>query len=245
MAHEPRQPHASPVTLTLLRGEPHPCAYLPDRFAAEAILPAIVQTGSAYQRLMDLGFRRTGAAFYRPACPACEECRPIRVPVERFRLSRSQRRVLRRNHDVEVDLSVPRADDEHWALFQRYQIRQHDGAMLGTRDQFERFLCDSPLPTIEIAYRLGGRLVGVGIVDVCPASLSSVYMYFDPDDARRSLGVFSALCEIDECRRRGLPYWYIGYWVRGSRKMDYKRWFRPHELLGPDGVWREAQSEVT
>lgn len=241
MAHDPQESRASPDSLTLFRGEPHPCAYLPDRLAAEAILPAIVRTGGAYQRLMDLGFRRTGVVFYRPACPACEECRPIRVPVERFRPSRSQRRVLRRNRDVQIDLCPPRPEDEQWALFQRYQAAQHDGAMLGTREQFERFLCDSPLPTIEFDYRIEGRLVGVGIVDVCPASLSSVYMYFDPDCSRRSLGVFSALCEIEECRRRGLPYWYLGYWVRGSRKMDYKRRFRPHELLGPDGVWRDGE----
>ena len=92
-----------------------------------------------------------------------------------------------------------------------------------------------------MTYRVAGRLVGVGVLDLCPGAASSVYFYFDPAESRRSLGVFSALCEIEECRRRGLEHWYIGFHVAGCGKMEYKARFRPHELLGPDGIWREIK----
>lgn len=226
------------LPLPLVRGERHPCSYLPGREAAELFLPVRLNDIATYQRLLEYGFRRAGMLFYRPDCPTCSACVPIRVPVERFRPSRSQRRVLRRNADVEIELGTPRSDDQRWELFVRYQRHQHDGEMLRTREDFERFLCESPIETVEMAYRIDGRLVGVGIVDVCPQALSSVYMYFDPVCARRSLGVFSGLCEIEECRRRGLPYWYLGYWIRGCRKMEYKDRFAPCERLDADGAWR-------
>ena len=237
---EPQALEFLPVLrLPLLRGEEHDCPYLPDRTAAELFaLPLGVDSGT-YRRLMDLGFRRAGQVFYRPSCPGCRECAPIRVPVERFTPSRSQRRVLRRNHDLRVQIGPPVEDDRRYELYRRYQAWQHEGRMIEEREEFAAFFCGSPIDTIEMSYWLGERLVGVGIVDVCPGALSSVYFYSEPDFARRSLGVFSALCEMEECRRRGLAYWYVGFYIRDCRKMSYKARFRPHELLGPDGRWRQ------
>lgn len=233
----PRLERVAGLPLPLLRGERHPCPYLPGRVAAELFVASIVDDSQVYQLLLDHGFRRAGLVCYRPACPDCQACVPIRIPVRRFSPSRSQRRVLRRNADVQVEITSPSCDDEHWDLFCRYQRWQHDGRMIRMRDEFRRFLCVSPIETIEMSYRLDGRLVGAGIVDVCPQGLSSVYMYYEPDCARRSLGVFSGLCEIEECRRRGLPYWHLGYWIAGCRSMEYKNRFRPYELLTSGGEW--------
>lgn len=224
--------------LPLLHTPTHTCSYLPDRVARLEVLLATPHDPGTYQALMDARFRRNGVMFYRPDCPDCRACVPIRVPVERFAPSRSQRRAWRRNRDVRVEIGRPRGGDDRFELYRRYQAFQHDEHDDCDRDEFERFLCDTCIDTIEMAYYLGERLIGVGIVDVCPDALSSVYFYFEPAEARRSLGVFSAMREIEECRRRNRAYWYIGYWVQGCAKMEYKSRYRPCELLGPDGVWR-------
>lgn len=173
---------------------------------------------------------------------------PIRVPVQDFAASRSQRRVLRRNEDIRVTIDAPQANDEKWRLYRAYRCWQHDDPECDEREDFEEFLYRSPLEesgrtrTLEMSYWIGERLAAVGIVDACPSALSSVYVYFDPIHAQRSLGVFSALREIEECRRRGLAYWYIGYYVRECRRMNYKAQYRPYELLGADGVWRRPSA---
>jgi arginine-tRNA-protein transferase len=225
------------IPIPLLRGEQHACSYLPDRRASELYALASRIDGRQYQALMDQGFRRSADVFYRPSCPDCRACRPIRVPVESFIPSRSQRRVSRRNQDVRIVMGPPASDDEHWALFQRYQQAKHNGEMLDSRATFESFLCRSPIETFEMSYRVDGRLIGVGIVDLTPDTLSSMYFYFDLDESARSPGVFSALAEIAECRRRAKPWWYLGFHVAGCAKMDYKTRFRPCELLGTDERW--------
>lgn len=186
---------------------------------------------------------------YRPVCEGCRECVPIRVPVQEFVASRSQRRVLRRNTDIQVHTGPPIATDEKWRIYNEYKSRQHYDLDCDDRAGFEEFLFRSPIEdstrrtqTFEMTYTIGDRLAAVGMVDVCPDALSSVYFYFDPAYARRSLGVYSALYEIEECRRRGLAYWYIGYYVRDCRQMNYKAQYRPHELLGPDGSWHRTDA---
>jgi len=116
--------------------------------------------------------------------------------------------------------------------------------MTDGREEYERFLYESPVETIECCYRdAGGRLLAVGICDVCSRSLSSVYFYFDPDEKRRGLGTYGALYEIELARRTGIPWYYLGYWVQGCGAMEYKSRFRPYELLGTDGVWRPERTK--
>jgi arginine-tRNA-protein transferase len=112
--------------------------------------------------------------------------------------------------------------------------------MDGSWEEMVESLYDTPPTTLELSYRLEGRLVAVGLVDVEPRALSAVYCYFDPGLGARSLGVFNVLRLVEECRLRGAPFLYLGYQVAGSPKMEYKAAFRPHELLGPDGVWRRG-----
>jgi arginine-tRNA-protein transferase len=104
-------------------------------------------------------------------------------------------------------------------------------------ESFENFLYDSPLPTQDFCYRLGERLVGVSTVDRCPGGFSSVYMYFDPDEGKRSLGTYSVLREVEYSKTQGLPYYYLGYYVAGSKTMSYKARFRPNEILVQAGRW--------
>ncbi len=217
------------------------CPYLPGRqscncaFAADSVPPEL------YHKLMNRGFRRSGHVFYRPECDGCRECTPVRVPVASFRPSRSQRRVWRRNADVRVSVGEPRRSKDKWRLYVRYLRHQHDGSMSEAFGDFGSFLYCSPVDTLEFCYYLDDRLIGVGLADVCSRSVSTVYFYFAPECSKRGLGTYSVLWEIEYCRRQGIPYYYLGFYVRDTPRMSYKIRFRPCELLGADGVWRVVQ----
>jgi arginine-tRNA-protein transferase len=190
---------------------------------------------------MDLNFRRAGPVFFRPHCEGCRECRMIRVPVDRFRPDRSQRRCLKRNADLEVEVGPASPGRERLELYRRYLAARHDGQMTGSEEEFESFLYASPLRSEQLSFRLGGRLVAVGVLDVEPLALSCVYCYYDPALPARSLGVLNVLRSIEECRRRGRPYLYLGFYVAGSRAMSYKGGYRPCELLSESGEWTRLE----
>jgi arginyl-tRNA--protein-N-Asp/Glu arginylyltransferase len=181
--------------------------------------------------LMELGFRRNGLFFYRPSCRECEACKPLRVPVAQFRMSRSQRRVWNRNREIRVEVGPPLPTEEKFDLFCRYLNHQHDDAMPRDRESFLSFLYVANLETVEICYWLGRTLVALSWADVSVDGLSSVYACFAPEHASRSLGTYSVLWEIEYCRTQGWPYYYLGYYVANSPKMSYKARFRPNELL--------------
>jgi arginine-tRNA-protein transferase len=229
-----------PLRVPLTVCPPHPCVYLPGRTARFRAFAAGSFDPDMYRQFMDANFRRSGELFYQPVCPGCQACVQIRVPVARFEPSASQRRVLRRNQDMKVTFGIPTATDEKFDIYRRYSDARHSPKQEDRRS-FEMFLYESPVETIEAEYRdESGTLLGVGICDFSPTSVSSVYFYFDPAASSRSLGTYSALVEIELARQIGLAWYYLGYWVAGSRSMEYKRRFRPHELLGADGVWRDT-----
>jgi arginine-tRNA-protein transferase len=136
-----------------------------------------------------------------------------------------------------VEVGPPAPSEEKRRLYKSYLDLRHDGQMDGSPSEFYGFLYASTVATLEISYRLEGKLVGVGVVDVEPEAMSAVYCYFDPELRGRSLGVFNILWLVEECRRRTIPYLYLGYYVRDSRKMSYKAHYRPYELLESDGRW--------
>ncbi len=220
--------HVSPET---------PCPYLPDRQARTEAYLLENTDGAMYGRMLASGFRRSGQIIYRPRCRGCCECRSTRIPADRFTLSRSMRRVWRRNADLRVEEDAPIANEEKFVLFCRYLDAQHDNTMSRTWESFQDFLYDSPMETREFRYLLGERLVGVSLVDRWHGGLSSIYMYFDPDFASRSLGTYSVLWEVEYCRRKGFPYYYLGYYVAGSKTMSYKSRFRPNEILVAADRW--------
>jgi arginine-tRNA-protein transferase len=196
---------------------------------------------AAYQAFMDAGFRRSGKLVYQPTCRHCRACQPIRVPVATFAPDKSQRRCARRNADLRVSNGPPRPTGEKYELYRHYLREWHGSAKNDDDDVagFKAFLYDSPVDTIEFEYRDGaGRLLAVGICDLCPDVLSSVYFYFDPSEAARGLGTFGALEEMAFARRTHLHYYYLGYWVPGCRAMEYKSRYRPSETLCSDGLWR-------
>jgi arginine-tRNA-protein transferase len=193
---------------------------------------------------MDAGFRRSGKVIYQPTCRGCRQCVSLRVLVDRFKPNKSQRRCARRNVDLIIEQGEPTATDEKFELYRRYVTRWHARNTAATldsandREAFESFLYDSPVDTIEFTYRdQSKRLLAVGICDRARLSLSSVYFYFDPADGRRSLGTFGAIHELSVARALAIPFYYLGFWVRGCSAMAYKANFRPHQVLLPDGRW--------
>ena len=219
----------------------HPCSYFPDRISQSRAFYAEGLSPDQYQQLMDAGFRRSGRVVYQPTCAGCRDCVSIRVPVETFAPSKSQRRCWRRNQDLSISVAPPASDVEAFDLYARYLRDWHgtDNANSDDRESFEAFLYDSPVQTIEMRYRdARGRLLAVGICDVCERSLSSVYFFHDPAEQRRGLGTFGAMMEIELARRMSARHYYLGYWIHGCASMQYKACYRPFELLGGDGVWR-------
>lgn len=229
-----------PVQVPLVVVPEHPCPYLPGRLAQTRAFASSSIPGDLYHQFMDANFRRSGSVFYQPVCRACRACMQIRVPIERFAPTKSQRRTGRRNADLAVTAHHPVPTDEKFNLYKRYLAGRHKPAGSEDRASFEQFLYESPVETIEMCYRdPAGKLLAVGICDVSASSLSSVYFFFDPAHARRGLGTFGALHEIEFARQLKIPWFYLGYWIKGCDTMDYKASFRPCEVLHPDGTWRE------
>ncbi|MDE0349023.1 MAG: arginyltransferase [Gammaproteobacteria bacterium] len=219
----------------------HDCGYFDDREAATLLLdPAEAPSNGTYGTLSEAGFRRGGPHIYRPHCIRCRACVPTRVPVDRFRWNRRFRRIDRRNADTEKRVEPAEFREEHYDLYARYIEGRHaDGSMYPpSRAQFRSFLLAPWSRTLFLCTYLDGALAAVAVTDVLPDALSAIYTYFDPALPRRSLGVYSILHQIEECRRRRLAHLYLGFWIEDAPKMRYKTDFRPVELL-EGGRWAE------
>jgi leucyl-tRNA---protein transferase len=229
---------------------PQPCPYLPDRrerkvFAALDGADAVELNDS----LTHAGFRRSQNIAYRPACDMCASCVSVRVPVTRFALTRRWRRVLAANADLVPRLVQPQATYEQFDLLKRYLAHRHDGDGMSGMGPFDYAAMaeDSAVRTHIIEYRAGGPdtpLLACALVDALGDGLSLIYSFFHPDIAHRSPGSFIILDHLRQARLSGYAHVYLGYWIKGSRKMDYKTQFKPIEALGPTG-WAELDFTAT
>lgn len=217
------------------------CPYLPDRTWVTHSFRADWLPAGVYDRLIDGAWRRSGRSFYRNHCPGCSLCIPIRVSPERFKPSKSQRRTIRRNRDVEVRWESLDYDEEVYGLYARYSRERHQSD--ASKKQYLGFLGTTPIETGLMTYYVADRLVGVGWIDVLDHGLSSVYFAFDPGESERSLGTYSVIREIEEVRALGKQWLYLGFYVPESRKMSYKASYRPHQLL-IDETWVEGTDEL-
>lgn len=215
------------------------CPYLPDQDLVYEYFFADGLNQGELGWFLARGWRKFGQYFFRPACPDCRACTPLRVDVTRFSPSRSQRRVLRKCQEVRVGFGPIHYCDRLFDLYRTHSRRRFD-----QDPGFEEFATNlhSPsCPTMLARYELDGRLIAAGYLDRATTALSSVYFVFDPEFSHFSLGIFGALREIEEARRLGLSYYYLGYIVAGCGRMAYKAGFRPHELYSwTDKAWQRA-----
>lgn len=243
MTREPRD--APQFYLT----SPAPCPYLPGREERKVFTHLVGRRAVALNNMLtESGFRRSQTIAYRPACEGCRACVSVRVRVGEFKPSRNLRRIMQRNADLVGYAMQPNPSSEQFSLFRDYLDSRHahggmaDMSML----DYTMMIEDSHVETRLIEYRkrgpdtaINGRgagpLVAVCLTDILSDGLSMVYSFFEPGEFDRSPGTFMILEHIERARRLGLPYVYLGYWVEGSRKMDYKSRFRPQERLGVDG----------
>jgi len=240
----------APKQLPFFLTAPTPCPYLEGQMERKIFTRASEdQSAHLNNVLTHAGFRRSQSILYRPACELCTACKSARIPTAWFKPTRSQRRTLKRNRDL-LRLSRPaEATPEQFGLLARYLDHRHaDGDMAGMDFfDFASMVEDGAAQTEVVEYRnASGALVAAVLVDLLVDGLSLVYSFFDPALEADSLGAYIILDQVERARAEGLPYVYLGYWVQGSPKMEYKAKYRPLEVLEPAG-WRvltEAETSV-
>ena len=225
---------------------PAPCPYLPGREERKVLAELSPGTGHLlYDRLAQVGFRRSHTFAYRPHCPGCRACQPVRVITERFVPTTSMRRVMRKNAHLQVSISGSRATMEQFDVFRRYIASRHgDGEMAGMGSaDYAAMVQESTVDTSVVHFRdQDGKLVAALLTDTLADGFSAVYSFFDPAIADQSPGTYMVLWLIQRAQRSRLPFVYLGYWVQGSEKMNYKVRFTPIQALGQTG-WRELGAE--
>lgn len=216
--------------------QPAVCTYLPEEKVSFHYL--LIEDGQTitYQHILERGYRRFGKMFFRHNCKDCKQCQSIRIPVDIFKPSKSQRRVWNKNQDIEVTISRPQVSQEHidlYNLFHAYRAenRNWNFSPIDPDDYLNNFVEGHQKYGWEFQYRKNNELVGVGLVDEVFDSLSSVYFYYSPAWSKNSPGTFSVLKEIEIAKTKNKQYLHLGYWIEKNQSMKYKASFRPHELL--------------
>ena len=231
------------ISLITYTTPPGPCGYLSERTWQLEYELIAEMTAWEYQERLAQGWRHFGHALFHPQCPSCRACQSLRVEVQRFQPSRSQRRARKLNEGVvRLEIGMPSVSREKLRMHDRFHSFQseHKGWPLHSpRDSssYANSFVENPVHVSEWCYYLGDQLVGVGYVDDLPQSLSAIYFYYEPDERHRSLGTWNVLNIIEQAQRRALKHVYLGYYVEGCPSLEYKASFRPNEAYGADGLW--------
>lgn len=217
----------------------HTCSYLKERQAITLFAdPHFPMNRHIYTQLAQKGFRRSGEYLYKPYCDHCNACIPVRIPVNAFIMRKRHRRIWKNNKDLSISECSTEFNESHFELYRKYLNKKHPGGGMDNpgRKDYTGFLSSCWMDTMFYELKLEDQLIAVAVTDRLDDGLSAVYTFYDPDFGIRSLGIYSILFEIEETKRMGLDWLYLGYWIAECSKMNYKDQFRPLEYLY-DNAW--------
>ena len=212
------------------------CAYLPEKKVRMRYKYVMEPTKEFCSAVIKRGWRRFGKYYFHPTCNGCNECKSLRIDVENFKYSRSQRRVLKRNQDTKIIIQKPTISQMHLDLYKRYHTfkSQKDGwsqKSISYSEYHENFVDGAMDFGKEVLYIVDEKLVGVDLIDILDDGISAIYFFYDPDYPKLSLGTYSLLYQIELAKLLNLKYIYLGYWVDGCKAFAYKTKFKPLEKL--------------
>jgi arginine-tRNA-protein transferase len=221
------------------------CGYLPNKMAQSLIAaPQHLVDAKVYSGLIQQGFRRSGKFSYRPHCENCQECIAVRIILDQFSLNRSQKRAFKQHQNLSTTILPVGFHEEHYTLYASYQRARHSDKKIQAEtesqetdiEQYQSFLCQSNVESVIVEFRENGQLKMVSVIDIVRDGISAVYTFYDTTDTSSSYGTYNVLWQTLWARELGLPYLYLGYWIKDSKKMAYKQNFKPLEKL-IDGEW--------
>jgi leucyl-tRNA---protein transferase len=224
---------------------PYKCGYLTNKLAQSLIAaPHHLVNTEVYGDLVNQGFRRSGKFAYRPHCEMCSGCVPVRIIVNKFMPTRSQKRAFKQHADLDVRILPLGYHQSHFELYIHYQNARHSdndtldkNNMLDDAEQYRQFLCQSNVESVMVEFRDSKHEVKiVSVVDIIKDGASAVYTFYDTEDSKTSYGTHSIMWLVEWTKSLNLPYLYLGYWIKDSSKMAYKQNFQPQEKL-VNGEW--------
>ena len=231
--------------LWVIYDSPQQCPYLDGKVSRTPLeYPKDPLSAADYDRLLEIGYRRTGKLFYRTRCPACKSCLPVRLNVAAFQMTKSMKRIHNRAmRELRIVWGTPGSDAERVRLFNEHRA-ERDLSERGptTAYDYREFLVASVVPTREIAFYVDSQLIGVAILDLGLTAVNAVYTYFDPKFGRYSIGTLAVLLQIQLAIETGRTHVYLGLYVAENRHLNYKKRFRPQQRL-IDGIWREIAAD--
>lgn len=221
------------------------CGYLPNKMAQSLIAaPQHLVDAKVYSGLIQQGFRRSGKFSYRPHCENCQECIPVRIILDQFSPNRSQKRAFKEHNNLTTAILPVGFHEEHYALYASYQRARHSEEKIQDEtapqendvEQYQSFLCQSNVESVMVEFRENEQLKMVSVIDIVRDGISAVYTFYETKDTATSYGTYNVLWQTLWAKELGLPYLYLGYWIRDSKKMAYKQNYQPLEKL-IDGEW--------
>lgn len=212
------------------------CSYLENRLQTTTYQIIDECTVEHCYSLIERGWRRFGSMFFRPICPHCNACESVKIDVPNYTFSKSERRILRKNQDLNVRMMRPLLSQAHLELHELYHRHMQekkgwDHTPTTAQHYYASFIQGHENFGFEIQYRDGNRLVGVDIIDILPSGVSSTYFFYDPAYEKRSLGKLSLLVQIQLAKERSLPWIYLGYYVQACDSLNYKATYLPQHVL--------------
>ena len=232
------------TSIPLFLSQEHPCGYLDDEKAQSLFIhPGYPISPSIYAQLIEQGFRRSGDEVYAPHCPHCSSCISVRLPVKKFKPSRSQKRCLSKNTSTQVIIKPAVFEQAHYDMYLRYQSVRHGDSSMATAspDEYLNFLGSSWCNTKFVEFSINNELAGVAVIDQFEQAWSAVYTFFEPKFNDYSLGVYAVLWQIEQVVRQQKEFLYLGFWIQACKKMAYKSDYQPLQLL-IDKQWLEMSA---